>query len=104
MTTKRDVGLAVKNLRKKANLRQKDLARKINPSPIDDNTISRIETGKHNYTIDLLFRIAAALDCDISDFFEPKKKFPGTDIYMAILEDTVTKIVEERVKDLKKRR
>ena len=72
MTTKRDIGLAIQNLRKKAGLKQKDLVKKINPRPIAVDTLSRIERGNYNYTIDLLFRIAEALECDVSDFFCPK--------------------------------
>ena len=72
MTTKKDIGLAIKNLRKKAGIKtQEALGKKINPSPLSKETINRIETGRGNYGIDSLFRIAEVLGCDISDFFEP---------------------------------
>jgi len=66
MTTKRDIGLEIQIKRKKAGLTQDELAKKIK---VAKDTISRIERGRFNYTIDLLFRIANALDCNISEFF-----------------------------------
>ena len=70
MASKTDVGLNVKNIRKKTGLKQKELVKKMNPHPISVNTLSRVETGKSNYSIDLLFRIAEVLKCDVFDFFQ----------------------------------
>lgn len=71
MTTKKDIGLAVRTLRKKAGIKtQEELAKKLNPKPVSKGTINSVETGKGNYNINLLFRIAEALGCDISEFFE----------------------------------
>lgn len=69
--SKEDIGLTIKYLRKKAGLTQEQLAKKMNPKTRKAQ-VSRIETGKVNYTIDYLFGIAKALNCDISDFFMPK--------------------------------
>lgn len=70
-------------------MRQKDLAKKLNPKPTRKETISRIETGKYNYSIDLLFNIADALGCDVTDFFIKKEE--------AILEDAFRKIIREEM-------
>lgn len=71
MTTKKDIGLAVRTLRKKAGIEtQEKLGKKLNPKSLSKETINRIETGKGNYGINTLFKIAEALNCDISAFFE----------------------------------
>jgi len=105
MATKMDVGLSVKNIRKKTGLKQKQLVRKMNPEPISVNTLSRIETGRSNYSIDVLFRIAAVLNCDISDFFQVEEKRP---LKFTLVEgdptDLIKKIVWEEIpKVLKKK-
>lgn len=73
MTTKKDIGLAVRTLRKKAGIKtQRELGKKLNPKPVSKGTINSVETGKGNYNINLLFRIAEVLNCDVSAFFEEK--------------------------------
>jgi len=101
MTTKRDIGLSIRTLRKKAGIKtQRELGRKLNPGPLSKETINRIETGRGNYRINALFRIAEALNCDVSDFFESKKKQSGTAIFEEILEEYKRKIIElEKSKD-----
>lgn len=98
MATKTDVGLNVKNIRKKAGLKQKELVKKMNPTSISVNTLSRIETGKSNYSIDLLFKIAEVLNCDVSDFFQVKEKRPlKITIVEGEPEDLIKKIVKEEI-------
>jgi len=103
MANKTDVGLNVKNIRKKTRLKQKELVRKMNPTPISVNTSSRIETGKSNYSIDLLFRIAEVLNCDVSDFFQVEEKHP---LKITIVEgdpkDLIKKIVKEKISQISK--
>jgi len=98
MATKTDVGLNVKNMRKKAGLKQKELVKKMNPEPISVNTLSRIETGRSNYSIDILFRIAAVLKCDVSDFFQVEEKHP---LKITLIEgdpkDLIKKMVREEI-------
>ena len=98
-----DVGLSVKNIRKKTGLKQNQLVRKMNPEPISVNTLSRIETGRSNYSIDVLFRIAAVLNCDISDFFQVEEKRP---LKITIVEgdptDLIKKIVWEELSKVPK--
>ena len=98
MVSKKDIGLNVKNRRKKAGLKQKELVNKMNPTPISVNTLSRIETGRSNYSIDVLFRIAEVPNCDISDFFKVEEKQP---LKITIVEgdpkDLITKIVRDEI-------
>jgi len=102
MTTKEDIGLAIKILRKKAGIKtQKELGKKLNPNPVSKETINRIETGRGNYGIDVLFKIAAALNCDISDFFGSKKP-SRTSLFEGVLEDFSKKVIEEEKTKYKK--
>lgn len=98
MATKIEIGLNVKNMRKKAGLKQKELVRKMNPNPISVNTLSRIETGRSNYSIDLLYRIAEVLNCDVSDFWQVEEKRPVKfTIVEGAPEDLIKKIVTEEI-------
>ncbi len=98
MASKTDVGLNVKNIRRKKGLKQKELVKKMNPTPISVNTLSRIETGRSNYSIDLLFRIAEVLNCDASDFFQVEKKRPLKIIIVeGEPEDLIKRIVKEEI-------
>ena len=103
MASKMDVGLSVKNIRKKTGLKQKELVRKMNPEPISVNTLSRIETGRSNYSIDVLFRIAAVLNCDISDFFQVEETRP---LKITVVEgdprDLIKKMVWEEISKIPK--
>ena len=92
MTTKKDIGLAIQTLRKRAGIKtQKALGRKLNPTPLSKETINRVETGKGNYGIDTLFSIAEALNCDISDFFQ----VGGKDSKLIIFEGNIKEIKEK---------
>jgi len=73
MITKIDIGYNIKKIRKLRNLNQEKLAKKIKPKSITKDTISRIERGKSNYTIDMLFKIAEVLNCGIEDFCPTKE-------------------------------
>jgi transcriptional regulator with XRE-family HTH domain len=71
MVTKFDIGVNIRNRRKLKGLRQGDLAKKIH---ITKDTISRIERGSSNYTIDILFKIADALECGMEEFCPSSKQ------------------------------
>jgi len=95
MTTKKDIGLAIKMLRKKAGIKtQGDLGKKINPGPLSKETINRIENGRGNYGINALFRIAKVLNCDISDFLGHGKQDSKIFIFEGSLEELKDKIKE----------
>ena len=105
MANRKDVGLSVKNMRKKAELKQKELVRKMNPMSISVNTLSRIETGRSNYSIDVLFRIAEVLNCDASDFFQVEEKRPlKFTVVEGEPEDLIKKIVKEELSKISRRK
>ena len=96
MTTKKDIGFAIRTLRKKAGIKtQEELGKKLNPKPISKGAMNQIETGKSNYGIDTLFRIAEVLNCDVSDFFESQKDHSRISMFESFLEDYEKKIIEE---------
>ncbi|MCK4814746.1 helix-turn-helix transcriptional regulator [bacterium] len=95
VTSKIDIGLAIKTRRKKAGIKtQKELGKKLNPKPVGKDTINRIENGYGNYGIDILFRIAEVLGCDISDFLGSEKKDSKIFIFEGTLEELKDKIKE----------
>jgi transcriptional regulator with XRE-family HTH domain len=103
MASKKDIGLNVKNMRKRTGLKQKELVKKMNPKTISVNTLSRIETGRSNYSIDLLFRIAAVLNCDVTDFFQVEEKHPlKITIFEGEPKDLIKKIVKEEITKVSK--
>lgn len=101
MITKKDIGLAIRTFRKKANLTQGQLGNKLNPKPVRKETISHIETGMSNYGIDTLFRIAEVLNCSISDFFGIKEKSPKMTMMETLLEDLREDMKKELCKECK---
>jgi len=96
-TSKKEIGLAIKTIRLRVGLKQIVLAKKINPKARSAGTISRIERGDSNYTIDMLFRIAEVLGCDVSDFCttNTRKEFPGEQFLDKFLEVYREQILEE---------
>ncbi len=96
MTTKKDIGLAIQTLRKRAGIKtQQALGKKLRPAPKSKETINRIETGKGNYGIDALFSIAEALNCDVSDFFEVEKKDSKLIMFEGTIKELKKKLSEE---------
>lgn len=60
-------GKKVKELRKKHNLTQAQLAEIVN---VDDKHISCIESGKNFPSADLIYRLSLALKVEVKDLFE----------------------------------
>ena len=58
------LGIRIVELRKEKNLKQIDLATKIN---IEDSALRRIESGRTNPTIKTLLRIAEGLDVELKE-------------------------------------
>ena len=65
-----EVGNRIVSIREKRNLKQIDLAIKID---IEDSALRRVESGRTNPTLKTLLKIAEGLDVDISDLL-PKTK------------------------------
>lgn len=61
------IGMKIWMYRKQKKLTQQQLAEKVG---LTLHTISKIETGKSNGTVDNLKKIAEALDVNIKDFFD----------------------------------
>ncbi len=102
MTSKKDIGLAIKILRKKAAIKtQEKLGKMLNPNPVGKDTITRIENGYGNYGIDTLFKIAEVLNCDVSVFFESKKP-SRISMFEGVLEDFSRRVIEEEKAKYKK--
>ena len=60
------LGKRIVELRKEANMKQIELATRIN---IEDSALRRIESGRTNPTVKTLLEIAAGLDIDIRELF-----------------------------------
>jgi len=67
MDTKELIGSRIKELRKKKGLSQEQLSEKADITP---NYLSRIERGTENPTLDMLIRLAAALDVEMWEIFD----------------------------------
>jgi transcriptional regulator with XRE-family HTH domain len=67
MDIKQRVGLKVKEYRKLKGLSQEKLA---NLSEIDRTYLPTIEKGERNVSIEILERLAKALEINIKDFFD----------------------------------
>lgn len=67
--TRYNLGAKIKEIRESKNLTQVDLASRIE-GRFDTSNVSRIESGRINTTVFTLFRIAKALDINISDLVD----------------------------------
>ncbi|GAA4237593.1 hypothetical protein GCM10022291_24780 [Postechiella marina] len=67
--TRHNLGAKIKEVRESKSLTQVDLASRIE-GRFDTSNVSRIESGRINTTVFTLFRIAKALDIDISDLLD----------------------------------
>jgi len=102
MTSKKDIGLAIKILQKKSGIKtQEKLGKMLNPNSVGKDTINRIENAYGNYGIDTLFKIAEVLGCDVSDFFESKKP-SRMSMFEGVFEDFSRKAIEEERTKYKK--
>ncbi len=61
------LGKRIKEIRKSKGFTQDALAEKIG---IDSKHLSRVECGKNNPSLDLLYKIASVLDIDTEEFFK----------------------------------
>ena len=63
----RDVGLRVRAVRERQGVGQAECAR---AAGVDTSSLFRLEKGGQNVTIDMLARLAVALDVDMDDLLE----------------------------------
>lgn len=67
MNKKELIGRRIQELRKKQGLSQERVAEKADISP---NYLSRIECGKENPTLDMLIKLASALEIEMWEMFD----------------------------------
>lgn len=67
METKKLIGLRIKELRKSRHLSQEHLAEK---ADINSKYLSRIECAKENPTLDMLIKLANALEVEMWEMFD----------------------------------
>ena len=60
-------GLRIRELRKRANLTQLELAEKVG---LSNNFIGMVERGERNTSVDKIFKLAKAFDIKLAQFFE----------------------------------
>jgi transcriptional regulator with XRE-family HTH domain len=101
MTTKKDIGKAVRDARKDANLSQENLGLKLK-NHVRKETIGRLERGISNYNIDLLFDIAESLGVDLAMFCPGPERKKVIDLVEEGIEYAIAKRLEERRRENKK--
>lgn len=68
------LGMRIRFLRKERNWSQEDLALEAN---VNKNYICDLENGRRNPSLDILERIAKALDISLSELFKGIETIPG---------------------------
>lgn len=67
-----NIGKNIKTLREKSNLTQTDILAKLQLKGVEISvySLSKIENGRQNPTVNLLSALTEILDCDFNAFFE----------------------------------
>ena len=101
MITKEEIGSNVRAVRRKRGWNQKELAKRVRPKPLTKDTISRIERGATNFTIDALLGIAEALKVNLSDLCPDGREdlslseSPELQIFKNVLEKAVQEVISK---------
>lgn len=74
MKAREQLGMRIKYLRNQLNWSQEDLALEAN---INKNYLSDLENGRRNPSLDILEKIAAALNISLSELFRGIETIPG---------------------------
>lgn len=66
------IGENIRNLRRKAGLKQTEVVKQLQLSGYDISTYSynRIEKGTQNPTVSILLRLCVVFACDVNDLFD----------------------------------
>ena len=94
-TTKKLLGVRIKELRKTRGLSQEQLSKKID---IDPKHLSRIESGRSFPSLDTLENLANALHADLKDFFEFAHEAKNTRELKEIINNLLKEVDDERLK------
>lgn len=74
MTAKEQLGMRIKYLRSQHNFSQEDLALE---AGINKNYLSDLENGRRNPSLEILEKIAVALNISLSELFKGIETIPG---------------------------
>jgi len=88
---KRLIGLRIKELRKSKGLSQEELAERAETSP---NYLSRMERGTENPTLDMLIKLANALEVEMWEMFDF-----GHEVSLKELRETMGRFLKELDED-----
>ena len=94
-STKKLLGVRIKELRKTRGLSQERLSGKID---IDPKHISRIESGRSFPSLGTLEKLANALQVDLKDFFEFVHEAKNTRELKEIINNLLKEVDEERLR------
>lgn len=94
-TTKKLLGVRIKEIRKTRGLSQEQLSGKID---IDPKHLSRIESGRSFPSLDTLEKLANALQVEVKDFFEFAHKAKNTKELKEIISNLLKEADDERLK------
>lgn len=96
MDNKKNLGLKIKELRKRKGLTQEELAELIQ---MEQNSISVMESGRNFPTLGTLEKIAKVLDVNLSDFFD-YDYIEDIDVIKASTEDIISKMDDKQLRQL----
>ena len=94
-TTKKLLGVRIKELRKTRGLSQEQLSGKID---IDPKHLSRLEVGRSLPSLDTLEKLANALQVDLRDFFEFAHEAKNTKELKEIINNLLKEVDDERLR------
>lgn len=94
-TTKKLLGVRIKEIRKTRGLSQEQLSGKID---IDPKHLSRLEVGRSFPSLDTLEKLANALQVDLRDFFEFTHEAKNTKELKEIISNLLKEVDEERLR------
>ena len=94
-STKKLLGVRIKELRKTRGLSQEQLSGKID---IDPKHLSRIESGRSFPSLDTLEKLANALQVEIKDFFEFAHEAKNTRELKEIISNLLKEVDDERLR------
>ncbi len=94
-TTKKLLGVRIKEIRKIRGLSQEQLSGKID---IDPKHLSRIESGRSFPSLDTLEKLANALQVEVKDFFEFAHEAKNTRELKAMISDLLKEVNDEQLR------
>ena len=94
-TTKKLLGVRIKEIRKTRGLSQEQLSGKID---IDPKHLSRIESGRSFPSLDTLEKLANTLQVEVKDFFEFAHEAKNTRELKTMISDLLKEVNDEQLR------